>query len=287
MKVQDEKIERFVLRMSENSNDATSFVIKLQGLAITSLRFISDDRGNLIGAGFYKEPNKTNQIGFFAYRIDQQTQGFRKWEFSVNKDQYQMMHAYTDESGKYVSGTRQMRDYVLDHLVWDDEQGLTMVAEQRIFLQDEDNYNDIMIIQLDTNFQKKFTVRIPKKQSALWSIPDFASYQFLRRGQRQFVIFNDLVDNIPTEAGLPKRIKEMDLFLQGQRSRSGIHLVEIENTGRIKHQDLKPVIQAGADMGLVPSMTRSDGDNVFLLYLSYLNNPGLTGKVYPISWMSK
>ncbi|MCB0631768.1 MAG: hypothetical protein KDD15_18610, partial [Lewinella sp.] len=235
-RIQDEKIERFVLRLSENSDEATAFTIQLTDKVITDLKFTMDEDGNLLGGGFYREGNKLTLDGVFAYRIDQQTQGYRKWEFPLNKDTYEAIHPYS-ENGKYVSGTRQFRDFFIDHLNWDKDRGLTMIAEQRLYEQDEDKYNDILVVQLDKDMKKDWMLRIPKKQAAFWTLTDFISYQFLKRGNRQYVLYNDLPDNLPDGGEKPKRIKDLN-FVFEEPNNIAVHMVEIEPGGKLLHQNL-------------------------------------------------
>lgn len=287
-RINEEKIERFVLRLDENSDEATSFVIKLQDKVITDLRFTMDDEGNLYGGGLYRQPNKVNQDGVFVYRIDQKTQGFQKKEIPINKGDYQAMHAYADASGKHVSGTRQFRDYFLDKVVWNDQQGLMLVGEQRIYDDDEDRYRDILVVQLDPDLRKKWMLRIPKSQVTFWGQPYFASYCFLERDGKQYVIFNDHQDNMATDEVRPSRIKTLSMNLSFNLPKPFIHMIQITPEGKLKHQNLSMVIKQPDRMALFPSMTRSDGRNSFLLYLNYLNEvvdePGL---VFPISWVKE
>lgn len=282
-RIKDEKIERFVLRLDEDSNEAVSFGISITDKVITDLRFTMDERGNLYGAGIYREKNKIFQTGVFAYRIDRQTQGFKKREIPINRDDYQDMHAYTDESGKFISGTRQFRDYYLDRLVWDDEEGLTLIAEQRIYDNDQDQYNDIMVVQLDTSLRKSWTVRVPKSQSARWGQANFASYRFLQRAGKMYLLFNDDLNNLPSNTELPSRIKKLDFVYSIPEP--FIHLVQISNSGKLQHHNISSVIQTNSAMGLVPILTRSDRSNVFLLYLNYIAKPDEMGEVFPISWV--
>lgn len=285
MRIQDSKIERFALRLSENSDEATAFTIQLTDKVITDLKFTMDEQGNLLGGGFYKE-GKGNQLsldGMFAYRIDQETQGFRKWEFPLDKEQYLAMHPYS-EDGKFVSGTRQFRDFYLDNLNWDADLGLTMIAEQRLYEQDEDKYNDILVLQLDPGMKKKWITRIPKRQAASWTQPDLISYRYLKREKKQYVLFNDLSDNIPGTGENPNRIKDLN-FVFNQPNTIALHLVEIGPDGQLSHQDLSPVLGTSTRLAVSPTFTRSNGKDVFLLYLKLVSRPDQLGQVFPISWV--
>lgn len=281
-RIRDEKIERFVLRLAKDSQEATAFSIQLEDHVITDLRFTMDPAGNLIGAGFYREKGKSYQAGVFAYRIDQKTLGFKKWQIPIDKDTYQKMHAYSNDKGKHISGTRRFRDYYLDQLVWSETEGLTLIGEQRIYEEDEDKYYDIMIVQLDTNFRKKWATRVPKKQAASWAQLNFVSYRFLQRGENQYLLFNDHQDNMPTAEGVPNRIKTLDFMFTSPQP--VLHLVKIGNNGRLQHQNVSAVIETKSRMALVPYLTRSDRQNSFLLYLRNLSSPDGIGKVFPISW---
>lgn len=287
-RINEEKIERFVLRLDENSDEATSYVINLPDKVITDLRFTMDDAGNLYGGGLYRQPKKVNLDGVFAYRIDQKTQGFQKKEIPINKDDYQAMHAYTDASGKHVSGTRQFRDYFLDKVVWDDQQGLMLIGEQRIYEEDEDRYRDILVVQLDTDLRKKWMLRIPKAQVTHWGQPYFASYCYLERGDKKYIIFNDHQENMVSGEVLPSRIKTLSMNLNFNLPKPMIHMVQITPEGKLKHQNLSMVIKAPDKMALFPDMTRSDGKSTFLLYLDHLNvGVDQAGLVFPISWVTE
>lgn len=283
--IRDEKIERFVLRLAENSSEATSFAITLDDRVITDLRFTLTPTGDLLGAGFYREGNKPNQTGAFVYRIDQKTQGYRKWEFPISKEDYWQMHPYAEPGDGFISGTRQFRDFFVDQLVWDDQQGLTLVAEQRIYDNDEDKYNDILLMQLDTNWRKQWAVRVPKQQAALWTETQFISYRFLRREGKNYVLFNDAPENIPTEKEPTPRIKDLSFVFNNPKV--SYHLVQITDQGHLLHQDLGQALGLQNSGGLVPSMVRSDGRNVFLLYFKGIGNPIDPGRPYPISWITK
>lgn len=284
-RIQEDKIERFVLRLSENSSEATSFVIQLPDKVISDLQFTMDKAGNLYGGGIYKESKKINQDGVFAYRIDQKTQGYQKREIPISKEDYQAMHAYAGPEGKHVSGTRQFRNYFLDQVIWD-EQGLSLIGEQRVFDSDKDRYGDLLVIRLDTSLRKQWALRIPKNQTASWTQPYFASYSFLTRSDKQYVVFNDHEDNMPTADGLPSGIKTLDLDITFNRPKSFVHLIEIMANGQLQHQNINNVINVSPQMALLPGMTRSNQKNTFLLYMSYLADADQPGKVFPISWVN-
>ncbi|PHN03923.1 hypothetical protein [Flavilitoribacter nigricans] len=284
-RIRDDKIERFVLRLDQNTSEAVSFAIQLPDKVITDLRFTMDKQGNLYGAGLYRDAKKVFQAGVFAYRIDQKTQGFRKKEIPISKEDYQAAHPYADADGKHVSGTRQFRDFFIDRLDWDEQEGLTMIGEQRIYDDDKDTYRDILVIQLDTTLRKSWMTRIPKDQSTLWGQPTFASYTYLSRGDQKYILFNDEAENMPGETDLPSRIRSFDL--QYSTPTPILHMVKIGENGVLQHQNLSTVIRAGSKTGLVPAMTRSDQENTFLLYMVNLNNPEAEGEVFPISWMRK
>lgn len=281
-RIQDEKIERFVLRLDQNSSEATSYKIELTDKVITDLSFVMDKKGNLYGGGIYREGRGIYQDGVFAYRIDQQTQGFQKREIPIDKDDYQAMHAYTDDQGRYVSGTRQFRNYALDQVIWDEQDGLTLVGEQRIFEGDEDQYNDILMVQLDTSLRKKWGTRIPKAQATPWGGSEFASYTYLRRDGKNYLLFNDHMDNMPTESDVPNRIKGLNFTIGMPKPL--LHIVQVQPDGTLRHQNLNEVVESGSRLGLVPALTCSDRQNVFLLYVKDVIDSSAKGLVFPISW---
>lgn len=287
MRILDNMIERFALRLSKDSDEATAFSIQLTDKVITDLKFTMDEQGNLLGGGFYKE-GKGNQLsldGIFAYRIDAKTQGFRKWEIPMDKEQYMAIHPYS-ENGKFVSGTRQFRHFYMDKLSWDADRGLTMIAEQRLYEEAEDKYNDILVVQLDGDMKKQWITRIPKRQTALWTQPDFISYSFLKREKKQYVLFNDFSDNIPVEGSFPNRIKDIS-FASNQANDIAIHLVEIEPNGRLIHQNLSSVLGSSTRLAVSPIFTRSNSKDVFLLYLRLADQPDQLGQVFPITWVKE
>lgn len=284
-RIQDQKIERFVLRLDKNSAEATSFGIELPDKVITDLSFTMDGEGNLYGGGIYREEKKAYQAGLFAYRIDQKTQGFQKREIPINKEEYQAMHAYTDASGKHVSGSRQFRNYFLDQVVWDDDEGLTLIGEQRILDSDKDQYNDILVAQLDTSLRKKWITRVPKSQSTYWGQAYFASYRFLQRGTKKYLLFNDNQQNFPEEDELPSRIKLLDFVSPSVKP--NIHMVQVGSNGKLLHQNLSPLLKPGSLLALVPSLSRSDQKNAFLLYLVLVSQPEGEGEILPISWIKE
>jgi hypothetical protein len=295
VRIQDKKIERFVLRFSAQSDEATSFSIQLPDKVITDVKFTMDKAGNLLGGGLYREGNKLNHAGLFAYRIDQATQGYRKWEFPIDKDEYQTLHPYS-EDGKFVSGTRQFRNYYIDQLSWDESRGLTLIGEQRQYEENqsrgaeprlyehEDKFNDILVMQLDTEMKKQWATRIPKRQSALWTEPNFVSYRFLERGSKQYVLFNDELANFPQADNVPGKLKELD-FTPDQPNGLIIHMVQIGPNGKLLHQNMSEVLGIDSGQALVPTFTRSNDKDVFLLYTKALLRPDLMGRVYPITWI--
>lgn len=284
-KIQDQKIERFVLRLDQSSSEATSFVIELPDKVITDLKFTMDKQGNLYGGGFYREAKKIYQAGIFAYRIDQKTQGFQKKEIPINKEDYQNLHAYSDGTGKYLSGTRQFRNYVLNQITWDDQEGLTLIGEQRIFENENDKYNDIMVAQLGADLRKKWIVRVPKAQATPWGQPYLASYCFLQRDNKKFLLFNDHLKNLPEEGRTPSRLKLMDFIAPAPQTY--IHMVQLDSNGKLHHHNLTTLLKGGSQIALAPELSRSDGNNTFLLYLVLVSQPGGEGEVSPIRWVEK
>ena len=271
MQIRLEKVKRFALFVEAGKKDFLEYTVSLgEDHVVTDMKFTMDDDNNLLAVGYYKTRKKYRLSGLFSYGIDYQTKKSELARYPVSKEQYQASYAYADKEGAFSSKKKGFADYFIDHVLVDDDGGITVVGEQQVESESLTfsaegpgfglDYNDVLVARLEKS-RVRWLLRLPKRQTPVWGGDHPAySYGMLKNGEELLILFNDNLSNHERES-----MKSVADFNQG--SKVANMLFRVLPDGNFKKYNISEQVRTGdRKTYLTPGICWKVSDNQVVIY---------------------
>ena len=190
----------------------------------------------------------------------------------MTKEQYEASFAYGDKESGFSSGKKGFADYFIDHIMVDDQSGITVVSEQQIqsdqvtFTAEGPafvgmDYNDVLVARLEKS-RVRWLLRLPKRQTSVWGGEHPAySYGMLKDGNNLLILFNDNRNNHVRET-----VKKVVDFDQG--SKVANVLFRVRPDGSFKKFNISDLVKTDETRKayLTPGICWKRSEDVVILY---------------------
>lgn len=213
-KRKDREYKRHFFSIDLETNEVMDYDYDLGDDIISDHRFIVDDEGNIMIAGFYSHNTSSGVQGIFYLQID----GDTKKVSTTTKEQFSedfMLSNYSDKQQAKIKKKAEKKDreiqmynYDLDHLILNEGGGVTMVGERyytRTVTTTDSNgnrrtttyyyYGDIITCSVNAQGEIMWVTRVPKNQVTSNDGGYYSSYSMFVDGDKIHFLYNDHIDN--------------------------------------------------------------------------------------------
>ena len=213
-KRKDRDYKKHFFSINLDTKEVNDYDYDLGDDVISDHKFIVDDKGNIIIAGFYSNSSSYGVQGIFYIEID----GNKKEVITTTKQKFSddfMLANYSDKQQAKMKKKAdkkdrdiQMYNYDLDHLILNKEGGVTMVGERyyvRVVTTTDQNGNsrstsyyyfgDIIVCAINKAGEIQWLSRVPKNQVTTNDGGYYSSYSMFVDEDQLHFLYNDHVDN--------------------------------------------------------------------------------------------
>ncbi len=192
--INQDKIKHFLLRLEKGANNMRQYALNLENQSISYPTFKMDDHGKVYGAAFLKKRSRSKIEGLVLVDIDAASGDLHQKIIPISDELYDQAYANGGKE-KFLNPQRfSFRFYEPDHLHFNEDGSLVIVAEQRPIIddfRDPVQNNDILAIKINAEKQLDWMIRVPKRQNAYEAGISLLGYGMQAINDTLFLFYND------------------------------------------------------------------------------------------------
>jgi hypothetical protein len=214
------KYKRHLISIDLETNELMNYDYNLGDDVISDHKFIADEEGNIIIAGFYSHWSSTGVKGIFYLQIDGDAKTVSTAIKTPFSDDF-LISNYSDEKQEKMKMEAEedddeieMSHYNLNYLILNEDGGVTMVGEyyrSHVYTSGshttgslksvtavETYYKDIIICSVDAQGEITWATRVPKNQKTK-DLGSYCGYSMFIGEDRIHFVYNSHIDNLEEE----------------------------------------------------------------------------------------
>ncbi len=272
--VNERKIRQIILYGGEDLNEPKEYIIQPGKLILSGIRFRLASGGGIIGAGFYRERNRTWYDGLITLTINGATNKIDQSLLPIDKSEYKDQATLPDGFRPSGSNQHPFAYYTVDHLFLGENDALYLIGEQ--IVEDPGSYtpyefDDIFVARISQGRRLDWFRRLPKRQSGFFELLRTFSYSAYQRDGNLLFIYN----NVDLNSNLTRNRIALDL-----------RFTEVTPGGDVRRRSISQTNAIPPLKELAPLPGRSwkiDDDRILIMALRQDEEDSQTVLV-PVSW---
>lgn len=267
--VNERKIKQIILYAGERLDQPKEYAVQPGKLILSGIRFRLAPGGGIIGAGFYRERNRTWFDGLITLTIDGAANRIDHHLLPIEKSEYKDQATLPDGFRPNRANQYPFAYFTVDHLLLGDDDAFYLIGEQ--IVEDPGSYtpyefNDILIARISQGRRLDWFRRLPKRQQGFFELLRTFSYSVYERDEHLLFLYN----NVDLGSSVSRNRISLDLRLSEVTPSGDVRRRSLSQTNAIPAlKELAPLPartwKLGTDRILVTALRQEEDDSKTLL----------------------
>ncbi len=198
--IDESKIDYFVLGAENGEENMLIYDLNPAGKTLRGLHIDPAPGNAMSGAAFYQDPGKEIHLGVYFFHIPPAGGKMTQTFIPIDKETYQSAFLYPGGDGIFNANRHRFESYAVNKTERLPDGSVLIFAQQEYYQRTENvfEYNDVLVMRIQPELNRlEWIRRVPKRQAETYNENVFSpfSYKLMPRGDRWYLLFNDLADN--------------------------------------------------------------------------------------------
>lgn len=194
MIIQDKDIRHYILALNPNSLEVRSIPLDAPDKVFVDIIHQTNQEEVIYGMAFYKSKNRRLLEGIFLTQYDMKTDQLERYLIQIRRETYDRAYNLGDKESSFSPQRYGFESYVPGAIKFQKDGSLILYGEQYKMPTYEFSpfqYNDLLVVKLNPEYQLEWTHRIAKRQLGLPEKQDLFSFMSFEDQDGIYFLYND------------------------------------------------------------------------------------------------